>query len=408
MLLRHDPIQAWVPYFGPQQFEGVVARDAQRAFQEWNGEEVVWLLPGLGKPYRWSQRGGTPTGIRCLALPADHLDRINVYHINPRGGVWGPNVERYFPVMSVEKMVPVWLAPGLVSPTYRLLGGPLPFLKPVVRRGRITTRRRDGAVAFERVEVLPDPGPIVKMTRDRPLRARRFRMQLTPDGAHVPSVSPDAESLAAYTPAPATWEGLPGVLGPDGRTYFRLLLHWRPPWGNLFSILDGHDPFVAQARMRMLIKQASNDDSRAAVIREAQAAAAPFISAGTSTRGLTHFWPTYMRVLATSDGPVGAFWDALRIRARTFEEARHDPSLSKTVPVIRVWGGTALLWILLAGIVHRGVRVCRRCKRLLTGTRRQLLCGPLDDPKCHRSWRAEAKRQQRPRREGSKPQPGGT
>src|SRR5262249_31527128 len=157
----------------------------QRAFEAWTGEEVVWFLPGLREPYRWSQRGGTPTGVHCLALPADHLDRINVYHIGPGGGVWGPDVEQHFPVMAVQTMLPVWLAPGRVRPTYRLMGGPLPFLKPVVRRGRIKTRRRDGAVAFERVEVLPDPGPIVEMTPDRPLRARRFRMRLTPHGARL-------------------------------------------------------------------------------------------------------------------------------------------------------------------------------------------------------------------------------
>ena len=58
MLLRQAPLQLWLSLLGPQRWDGVVARDGQRAFAAWRGEDVVFLLPTLRHEHRWRGSGG--------------------------------------------------------------------------------------------------------------------------------------------------------------------------------------------------------------------------------------------------------------------------------------------------------------------------------------------------------------
>jgi hypothetical protein len=261
---------------------------------------------------------------------------------------------------------------------------------PAVRRGRVVTRR-DGSLLFDEISCLPDPGPVAKMT------IKRKTFGLEPTGLRAsPTISPDAESLATYTPAPTTWQDLPGSIGPDGRAYPRLFLSWPWPWSEMLLILDAFDPRNAQDRMRSLLKEARGD--RAAAIAEARARAEPLVSSATSTLGLAKFWPTYSAVsLAVRDRPVPAFWEDW-ISARTFDEAQRDPRLSDPVPVTRIWGGLGLLWVLCLETLESGApRWCPGCGWLLAGTRRQRRCGSSDNPACYRKQRATARRRQRRR-----------
>ena len=204
----------------------------------------------------------------------------------------------------------------------------------------------------------------------------------------------DAEALANYTPAPTTWQGFPGAIGPDGRAQPRVFFAWSWPWFEFFSVFDGYDPLAAQERMRALMNMAQAD--RAAAIREAQAAVAPVISPSKSTLGLAHFWPTYISLLAAGQSSAAPFWATWGLTARTFEEARSDSRLDDPVVVTRVWGGVGLFWVLcLAELEARAPRFCTLCGWLLTGTARQYVCGPQDNPACHHTQRKTARQRQR-------------
>ena len=412
MLLRQAPLQLWLSLLGPQRWDGVVARDGQRAFAAWRGEDVVFLLPTLRHEHRWRGSGG----LRFLALRAEHLERLDVFHIAPTGAVWGPDVALRcpgevpelsprcaggsvdkllprFPGGSINGLLPRWTArpPDRPLPVLMHFRAAIRMRVPAVRRGQVVTRKRDGAVAFEDIPVLRDPGPITEMAIDR--RGRAFRLTLTGSGV-APAISLDAEALANYTPAPTTWQGFPGAIGPDGRAQPRVFFAWSWPWFEFFSVFDGYDPLAAQERMRALMNMAQAD--RAAAIREAQAAVAPVISPSKSTLGLAQFWPTYISLLAAGQSSAAPFWAPWGLTARTFEEARSDSRLDDPVVVTRVWGGVGLFWMLcLAELEARAPRFCTLCGWLLTGTARQYVCGPQDNPACHHTQRNTARQRQR-------------
>ena len=70
-------MQLWLPCLGRSLNFPEVSRDAQRAFELWQGEPVVWMLPEIRTPARWSSRG-----IRNLAVPSEEIDKIDVLHVS--------------------------------------------------------------------------------------------------------------------------------------------------------------------------------------------------------------------------------------------------------------------------------------------------------------------------------------
>jgi hypothetical protein len=86
------PLQLWLPTLGPSLNFEETRRDASRAFREWRGESVVWLLQDIDQVVRWDE--GT---VRCVAVPAEGLDCVRVFHIGKRGGVVGDTVTERFP-----------------------------------------------------------------------------------------------------------------------------------------------------------------------------------------------------------------------------------------------------------------------------------------------------------------------
>jgi hypothetical protein len=97
-------LQLWLPMWGPSLNFPEVARDAQRAFRAWQGEQTVWLLQGLQEAGRW--REGQQWQ---LALPAELLDCVDVYHVGENGVVYGPNAEARFPNGRVQGLLEAWL-----------------------------------------------------------------------------------------------------------------------------------------------------------------------------------------------------------------------------------------------------------------------------------------------------------
>src|SRR5947209_15979426 len=103
------PIQVWLPAITSSLADPIFEMDMQRAFQEWRGEQTVWFMPGIEKPYRWKE-GQNPWDWR-LAVPSGsgRWEPVDVYHVNDRGHVWGRNAGARFPNGTVDGLLEAWL-----------------------------------------------------------------------------------------------------------------------------------------------------------------------------------------------------------------------------------------------------------------------------------------------------------
>jgi hypothetical protein len=95
------PLQFWLPSVSPSLQDAAVQRDMHRAYQAWNGESCVWLLPEITQTHRW-QEGRYE---HVLALRAEQEDALSVYHVNDAGLVWGPAAASVFPEHSVRRLL---------------------------------------------------------------------------------------------------------------------------------------------------------------------------------------------------------------------------------------------------------------------------------------------------------------
>ena len=75
------PLQVWLPTLSSTIASPAAGRDRQRAFGQWRGENVVWLLPDLEEIVRWKEK--TPR--RLMAIPSERLEKIDIYHIAENG-----------------------------------------------------------------------------------------------------------------------------------------------------------------------------------------------------------------------------------------------------------------------------------------------------------------------------------
>src|ERR1043165_8568767 len=103
------PIQLWLPRLADSLSRPQYQRDARRAMEAWKGDYTVWLLPDLKEEVRWDEPiGDGKTRVPVVAIPAEHLDRLDVYHIGETGQVWGLKGWR-FPGSCVNGLLDAWL-----------------------------------------------------------------------------------------------------------------------------------------------------------------------------------------------------------------------------------------------------------------------------------------------------------
>src|ERR1051326_2092033 len=94
------PIQFWLPLITSSLHRSGADRDMQRAFDDWRGESVVWMLPDIGRSFRWREDGRT-----AVAMPSERLERIEVYHIGENQQVVGPSRKTCFPNGTVDGLL---------------------------------------------------------------------------------------------------------------------------------------------------------------------------------------------------------------------------------------------------------------------------------------------------------------
>jgi hypothetical protein len=360
-------LQVWLPTWGPSLNFPEVALDAQRAYRAWEGEQTVWFLQGLQEAGRWQEGEQWQ-----LALPAELLDRVDVYHVGENGYVYGPNAEARSPHSRVEGLLDAWLNVEQ-NGGVRWVPAPerLPWRIPHVH-GEVVEYRKGVVRVFG-----GGTAPIVQLDADG-----RGKAQWPPAG-HPATISPDAESHAFYTSQPG--EDVGGI---------HLLLRWPGPLEALFPVMSGLDDLAVQAQLVKIARQSATDPQWA--LHRGREVAAPYITEGWTTQECAWFWPTLLE--RGEQGMLFAAEGRFRLRARSLTEALESKAwrevMTQSVSIRRVWGATGLLAVLLLDrlAAYQPIPRCERCDRTLQGKRKRRFCSRAESPTCFRQRRAEDER----------------
>lgn len=348
-------IQLWLPAIDCGMETPPSRRDAAvGSFLGWWAHDHVWWLTTLREQRSWRDAMG-----HHLAVPAYQSEHITVIHIGTNGYAYGRGVLTVFPEKRLGTILDDWLhadALGLI----REVRAPESIAGTLPRFGE------DGGVSYAE--------------------------QTFPVETIVP---------AGASPQWIVWD--------------RQLQPFFPPFTD-------HLPLRHLAAMRTTAQEASADPD--AALRKATALASPYVQEGHSTAELAWFLPRAVE-RSQSDGLRWVGEELIRRKlelgeafSRSFTEynlrdmAAIDEMLAspgwrqflrQQVPVRRVWGPIGLFWALLLDDLENrrtSTAVCTRCGRLLTGKRGKQLCGPKDDPDCHRERRTEDQRRSRTMRRG--------
>ena len=390
------PIQLWLPTLTDSLSRAPSQRDAQRAMQAWKGECRVWLLPDLKKEVRSEEPIGDGNGsFRVLAIPAETLDCVDVFHIGENGQVWGQGSAIRFPAGSTDSLLKAWLNLFSLEDNVSLSCAPDSIIlkMPHFRGKKIKYKKA-------RVRLMPGPTlPVAKVNK----RSLTLRMKWPPEGGMPASISPEAESVEHYGPMQrADRDGLSIAISrrdPKIRSLHAICRLPRPfekllPCGAGIETLNGY------AEMREIIRQSARDPEGA--LQKAKNAAGGYLSEGQTTQQMAWFLPTFSK-----EGVKMALHHALfrwnLPECETAEEAMRSSAwqreMGKLVPVRRAWGLLGLLWALLIDQLEIGKKfqACERCDRLFIGKRGKRFCGPEDSKVCFRKRRAADKRTERMR-----------
>ena len=382
--LLQRPIQFWRPSLLATLGLPAVARDAQRGFEAHNGERTVWLLPGCEGTVRWLEE---PDNFRSgvVAVPAEHIDRIDVVHIGENGYMVGFG--------SMYGLLDEFLK----ATNLDLLAGPevIPMALPFI----------DGQkVSYRPARVHCRPGSTMPISSIAKEDGRVQVMTIwPPSGLPVPPVSIDAESDAHYGPlVVADIDGVRVAVSPEDPTFRSgyFVYRWPEAIGRLFPEGGGGaDTLYHQARMREVATRSSKDLQGA--LEEARILSAPYLSLARAPRAEAWFAPLVQEDDADYAVCMGERFGLTD--ARTYDEAckseKWAKKMAEPIIVTRAWGPIGLFWALTIDRLEQGqhFHLCRRCGQLVAGDRRKLFCGKADNPTCFNERRAEDRRRSRSR-----------
>jgi hypothetical protein len=440
------PLQIWLPRLGKSLFFEEVGRDILRAFQLWDSQRTVWFLPGLDEP---TTLKAPDESAAFLYIPAEHFDRVAVYHANRDGYVYGEGSAHRFPESRLKGLLQGWL--NCPQPTEWPAEPSVELDVPVISPQGVRLERR-------RIELTHDPWVPHRLNPDtNAMEPIKFPSR----GPHRISISSEAETRSRF--GPWRWTNQPhlAVSKTDPTIFgFPRRLIWPAPFSNLFPAFSGPDDLLALGRMKLCAKLREHNPIFA--LQRAQVWSAPYISQGIAPYELAETWPNFIQggvsklehektVLAskghrkgrtaTGSGTAteppnseevssGDSWlkmgpDFMRGAANAAylgpaerfgisspsekSDWRHtgmslmEATRDSMVSVTRAWGAVGLFWALLIDELEnsRRLRTCRYCGRFLKGKGNKEYCGPNDDPECHKTSRRNARRRQRNTQSGA-------
>ena len=384
------PIQVWLSQVSENLALPHVARDAERAFQERGDASTIWLIPNLEAKVRW-QEGPFE---RMLAIPSEHLDRIDIYHIGEIGRAFGLDAGNRFPQGTIRGLLAVWLTMPMEARRPGLLPEKASVQLPRFKAGR-WVGYKDATIRLRSVTAFP--------YRIADEKKRVVEMSWPPEGRPIP-ISPDAESSDFYGDLSRTMiDGVP-ILTSAKHSELRSLpgwVEWPPIIRELMPRGTGYDELRALRSMVAIAEKSKSD--RVGAFKEALDQARAYVSESTATREFAWLWPT---VAAIGEKNVLLdLEDKLGLRAEKLEQLFHMPQarvfLDEDVPVRRAWGARGLFWALLLEQLESGGRFvrCERCGRPNPASRQgKRFCNRDDNEACFLGRTADYKRHARGKR----------
>ena len=364
-----------------------------RAYELWQGEPLLWLLPEIRSPSRWQVNG-----IWNLAVPSEEFDRIDIIHVTEDGRVYAPSAERNLP-KTVDGLLDAWLnvqRAGGISFVYppRSVTVPVPEIDPM---GTVSTGKR--TFTF-------DPGTYIPFTSSEASdqEGRSVNMIWPPYGSPSP-ISPEAESAKRYPSKKAGTD--PSMAITDkGDLALQVFLRWPRPVSSIMSLLSGPDDLLAQAQMLRIAGQSTSEHAESQ--RAAALGAQQYISLGYSTVEHSWFRPTlekkgieHVLFKAEDRGLTAPLQGRRRWDRAALEQAlkREDWQkwLGEPVSIRRAWGAAGLFWTLLRDRLENQelFATCERCGRLISRKDVKRFCATSDDLECFNNRRALDQRRSR-------------
>ncbi len=397
-----QPLQVWLPALSGSLGFPEIARDVQRAFNAWEDESIVFFLPGLAKPERWYE-----SGLRVLAVPAEHADRVDVFHIGENGYVSGPESGTRFPDARVDGLLDAWLNVFQLG-AIRQFPAEDDFVLwlPVVKDGNIaepTGNDDEETINYgpQRIARRSGSALLVKHVDEE---ADTINLSWPPNG-RPGMVSPEAEAPAYYgslTRMP--FQGLASTGEPTQPALVSMyaVTRWPEPLSPLLPLGTGADDLMAQAEMCAAAKMSATDMERA--MQLATKLCGAYVTEGTATLRESWLYPRWMKasdegseaVLIEAELHFGIPTDGLTIKG-LWDVPEWQALLLQRVPIRRAWGAAGLFWALLREHLETGRRLqaCQRCQRLFTGKAHKRFCHQNDNAACYLQRRADDRRRSR-------------
>lgn len=358
------PIQVWLPELVANQDLIYATKDRESAYRLWNGEDIVWFMPGLNEPRRWAE-----DGVYHLAVPANDFDRAFVYHIADDGEPFGPHAAETFSTLDVPQLLNSWLnwwgkICGFAPSSLSMKVPDLKRAQPEYREEEILIGPRvDSADAEEDTDeasIFWGASAIERVLASPPGSPKR------PQRLHSLSQSDEMCARLAYS--------------------------WPEPIGALMPKLASEYELSQQLHFRDLALASDNDPEG---VRDAvkKFSGTYLIEEGTTLRGALEFKPMLHR--AKEEGFLMHMEGKYNIEIESLQDLDRPDFrrlYAERIPIRVAWGPLGLFWALLLDRLenYTATRECRGCGVIFAIARRnQLYCGDADCSK------ARARRRQR-------------
>lgn len=369
------PIQLWLPQLCSSPFVPEIQRMRERAYSTWIGEDIVWVVPGLGEPRRALEADSS----KVLALDGEFIERLDIFHVGENGYVWGPGMSHRFPAKHVNDLLLQWLnitdRPIYPAPTATTVMAPDPKLDGI--------QYREQEIHFKPVGQFP----FTVTGRDE--ERTYIEGHWPPEGAPNPVVSVDQESREYFGDVRAmariAGTSITGWIREDRTFAIGVVSGWPDPFDALIPRASGMDNTLQWTRMREIATK--SETSVEVALREARDLSRSFLSEGVSSWAHAHFWPIYAR--EGIDGAIVAAATQFGLSSDlTFQELwSTDEWLDRAalpIPITRAWGGIGLMWALLLEQLERRRRFghCEECGRVIPKRGGRRFCKRNENPDC--------------------------
>jgi hypothetical protein len=386
----NQPIQFWFPWLEDNLASPETQRDARRAFKEWNGQPKVWLLPELKKTEQWRETKGK-IRFDVLGVPAEHCDRLDVYHIGSNREIFGLARRSLFP-QGLDGLLDAWLNLHNLDGGLKFYFAPRTFTfnAPEVKKTGIRYTNSKFRIASG------PTWPLVAVNKSK----RMVTTKWPPSDRNAAPVSPEAESAEYYGTLKQVDHGrMPVAVSERDPNFCSLpiVVLLPKPLEQLAPRGVGMDTLAGQVKMAEIAKL-SVSNLRGA-LKEAKEAVGVYVTEGQTTQEHAWFFPTLQKEGLDRALHLACFRFNLK-EHRTLEETMKSSAwqaeMMKRVPIRRAWGILGLFWSLLIDRLELGEKfdTCRNCGRTISGRKGKQYCGK-ENADCYRARRAADRRRER-------------